>query len=546
MFQTKATDVARELAKRRCKRRRAGQNTGVGKAFNDVIIWRCTPLRRFPSLIRNHRGASNSLNFQGLQAKYRRLLNDSAAWKLLRADNAPLILAFIADLFAEESEIPFSRARVALDAELVRCRELGVWETETSAATYLNQWIRAGWLREMDDVLTKTDASEVAARFCQGLDERGTSTSASHLRIVQEAVRDFAVAISPNADERMALLQHKRDEIQREIDDLQAGVVAELSAAEQRERIREIYQLASVLTGDFRRVEDDIRQLDQHIRRQIIEGDSTRGDVLLSVMEKEALLATTDAGGAFEGFFHLLCDQNRSLELRDQLRSILNGPAAQHLRPKQQQFLGQLMRELSRESDRVFHIRRRTEESLRTYIESGAAQENRAVDRLLGQLERIAVTFKDIGCHLHAPTALDLPVGAVKISSPESMRLKAPDEKLDTTGVEERVNSRAPSAQILDCLDAIQVRAIAERTRATLRRHGPMTIAAIAALNPLNAGLEELVAYLRVAKSVGATSLAAKEYLQVSDKQGLRLQATIPTLLLSAELFPENLDELTI
>ncbi|NCF63502.1 MAG: DUF3375 family protein, partial [Gammaproteobacteria bacterium] len=73
-----------------------------------------------------------------------------------------------------------------------------------------------------------------------------------------------------------------------------AGVSVELSETEQRERIREIYQLASVLTGDFRRVEDDIRRIDKDLRIQIIEGDSTRGDVLLELMEKEILLANTD------------------------------------------------------------------------------------------------------------------------------------------------------------------------------------------------------------------------------------------------------------
>ena len=56
-----------------------------------------------------------------------------------------LILAFLADLFSETSEVPFSRARVALDAELARCRELGIWETEITANTYFNQWIRSDY-----------------------------------------------------------------------------------------------------------------------------------------------------------------------------------------------------------------------------------------------------------------------------------------------------------------------------------------------------------------------------------------------------------------
>jgi hypothetical protein len=366
------------------------------------------------------------------------------------------------------------------------------------------------------------------------------------LRIVQEAVRDLAVAISPDVDERVTLLESRKAEIQREIDALQAGVVPALSEVEQRERIREIYQLASVLTGDFRRVEDEIRGLDNDIRVQIIEGDASRGDVLLSVMEKEALLSTTDAGSAFEGFFQLLCNQNRSMEFREQLRSILRQPVARQLSASQHQFLGQLMRELSRESDRVFRVRRRTEEGLRSYIESGAATENRAVELLISKLERQAVLIREEGIDLKTDTSLSLPVGPVEIKSPESMRLKSPDDKLDTSGVEEKANTREPSTHVLDCLDAVQVREVAHQAFNTLRKRGPMSISGLASQNPLKSGLEELVAYLRVAKAVGATALDQKEELEVTDKQGIKLKASIPTYLLSADLFPEDIDELVL
>jgi hypothetical protein len=486
------------------------------------------------------------LNFQGLQAKYNRHFRDSAAWKLLRADNAPYILAFLSGLFSENSEVPFSQARILLDDELIRFRELDIWKTETSAGTYLNKWIKEGWLREMDDVLTKTDASEIAIRFAQGLDEHNSGTTASHLKIVQDAVRDFSVEINSNINERIALLKSKQSEIQREIDALHAGVVTELTESEQRERVREIYHLASILTGDFRLVEDELRQLDQNIRIQIIEEDATKGNILLSVLEKENLLSETDAGGAFESFFYLLCDQHRTTELREQLRSILSHPVAKHLTFHQQQFLSRLMRELSRESERVFQIRRRTEESLRAYLESGYAQENRAVERLLNRLEKLAVELKNADCNLQTETTLFLPTGAATISSPDSMLLMLPDEKLNTSDVEENLNTKIPSTQMLDCLDAVQIRLIAEKVLSTLKKHGPMTIASIVRHNPINAGLEELVAYLRVAKSMGVVSLEEIESVEIKDKRGMQLRASIPTFLLSADLFPDNLNELAL
>ncbi|OLF35480.1 DUF3375 family protein, partial [Psychrobacter sp. Rd 27.2] len=129
------------------------------------------------------------------------------------------------------------------------------------------------------DLLTKTDATEMVIRFCHGLEERSIGVSASHLRIVQEAVRDFVVVTNEDTDSRVKLLEEKKAAIQRQIDDLQAGVVHTLSDNEQREYIREIYQLASQLTGDFRLLEEQIRKLDKDVRIQMIDDATSRGNL---------------------------------------------------------------------------------------------------------------------------------------------------------------------------------------------------------------------------------------------------------------------------
>lgn len=491
-------------------------------------------------------GDSCRMSFSGTQARYDRLLTEQAAWRLLRADNAPMVLAFLAEAFVDESEVPYTQARTVLDAELVSARAHGRWDAETSAGVYLNAWIRAGWLREMDDSLTRTDAAEVALRFCRALDERTSGTTASHLRIVQDAVRDLAVSINPDPTERVDMLEGRKLEIEREIADLNAGIVKELGEAEQRERIREIYQLASVLTGDFRRVEDEIRTLDKDLRVQIIAGGQTRGEVLDSVMEREALLAGTDAGGAFDSFFQLLCDTNRSTEFREQLRSIMDAPVARQLSPRQRRFLDHLVRELGHESERVLRVRRRTEEGLRAYIESGAALENRAVERLVIALEQKAIELSEMALPLKSRTSLSLPTGVVRVSSPASMKLRHPDHALDTREVEERPASRTLDEGILAALDTVQVRELAERIRGVLDAEGPLTIGGVVAHTPVRAGLEELVGFLRIAHSVGAAGLDRRESVSFSERDGTRISATIPAVLLSTELFPESLDELVV
>ena len=486
------------------------------------------------------------MSVRELYARYQRQISEHPAWRLLRADNAPLVLAFVENLFDQSNDVIFSRARAALELELAHWRKEDWFDSEKSAAAYLREWIHAGWLRELDDNLSKTDACETALRFCEGLNKRDDKATASHLRIVQDAVRDLAASLSPNPIERTVLLESRKAELQREIDDLNAGIVKELSEAEQRERIREVYQLASVLTGDFRRVEDDIRLLDQALRVEMIEADSNRGEVLQNLLQKEALLAESDAGRAFEGFFQLLCDQNRSMEFREQLRALLNRPASKHLRPDESRYLGQLVRELTRESERVFKVRRRTEESLRAFVESGAHLENRRVEQLLGKLERIAVHFKASEIDLRKSANLELLSGKASINSPQSLRLRYPEEQLDTSDIEARENSHSPSQSMLDQLHAVKVLEVAARIQSLLQEQGPMSIGGFIDRCPIESGIEELVACLRVAKAIGATELESKEVVEITDRKGERLQATIPGLLLSAQQFPQQLEELVL
>ena len=55
------------------------------------------------------------------------------------------------------------------------------------------------------------------------------------------------------------------------------------------------------------------------------------------------------------------------------------------------------------------------------------------------------------------------------------------------------------------------------------------------------------MAYLRIAKAIKAPQLTEQnEQIQFQDQHGVNLQARIPTYYLSAELFPENLDELAL
>ncbi len=486
------------------------------------------------------------MSFQEKQARFKRLNKESPAWALLRAENAPHILAFVDDLFANQNDIPVGRAKAALEAELKNGTLTGVWETNSKATTYLRNWIDAGWLRELDDTLSKTNACEVALRFCRSLDHKDSSITASHLRTVQEAVSRLAIAVTPNPEEKREMLEVKRNVIQAEIDALLAGNVKPVTGGEVRDGLREIYQLASVLTGDFRLIEDEIRQMEKDLRVQMIEEGASKGEVLRGLIDKEALVSETDAGQAFEGFFQLIMNNNLSDELREQIKLILSHPSSKDIAKDQRVFLSHMMRELSKETTQIIKVRRRMEESLRYFIDSGAHLENQAVNHLLQELEQVAVHFKDSDISLRTSLNIALESGNITVRSPDGINLRIPEDKIDTSDVVEEANSYEPSTKMLGYLNAVQIKKVASNMKSNLIKHGPMTISDLANRVPIKQGLEELVALIRVAKSVNATELPDTEEVRLTDRNGEAIKAKIPKLLVSVKQFPDDLEELEL
>ena len=192
-------------------------------------------------------------------ARFSRLSSNHPSWRLLAATNAPLNLSFVADLFGQTRSAVFSRKSRA-GSGAAALEESG-WKCKTAPlpTAPLDTIGLAARTRRCPVVYGRL-RGRVAVR--KGLDRREQSATASHLRIVQDAVRDLSIAMSPDAGVRVRALEVQRQALDREISELQAGVVVQLSDAEQYERLREVYQLASVLTGDIRRLEDDIRQMD--------------------------------------------------------------------------------------------------------------------------------------------------------------------------------------------------------------------------------------------------------------------------------------------
>lgn len=247
------------------------------------------------------------------------------AWKLLRADNAPLVLGFLAKVFVDDNARSISAAELIgrLDDELYALNErLGEGTFPKSAKSYLDDWAAAenGWLRKYypsgsDEVhFDATPAVETALAWIDSLRQRSFVGTESRLNTIFELLRQMAYGAETDPEIRLADLHRRRAAIDAEITRVEAGDFAILDTSAQRDRYQQFAATARELLADFRQVEANFRALDRSLRARIAAWEGAKGELLDEVVGSRNTIADTDQGRSFQAFYDFLLSHERQAE----------------------------------------------------------------------------------------------------------------------------------------------------------------------------------------------------------------------------------------
>lgn len=480
------------------------------------------------------------MSFKDDFREFSQLLSADRTLKLLRAENAPLIMGFLRNTFQDESEVDYVDAREHLTEYLEDLKKLRPEVGWQSASFYFREWMDSGWIRELNNRLTMTDAAQKAISFCNVLRNRVVSTSSTHLQILQSEIQNLYLRISVDRRTRIRELKRRKKELDVEIELIRQGLDRSMTEAEQREKIRAIYDLASRLPNDFRKLEEECREDDKRIRIRMTEMDQNKGEVLKNVLELEDLHRQSDYGAAYEGFYRLISDK----EIRDtftaRIRSILNMPIASNLNDKERLFMLRLVDRLNMESSRIIKIRQRIDENLRSFIESTNFEENKQVAVMLRKLEKVALELKKTNTNL-SRSDLDLSFshGSADINSIQSIVVKEPEAVADFSGISEQKEETEIRDELFDQMDTVRMRDVRDAVdRALEKADGPVTVAEIIGQNEIRYGIQEVICYLRIASELtgGPDSDASDEVVIDDDRYpGRKLKLKIPHHLLQSE-----------
>lgn len=321
------------------------------------------------------------------------------AWRLLASTKAPLTASCLKSILeAKPVGVPWEDAVESLAGIFSEHANDAVYEIaaaddQTPAARKeMRHWLKLGLVVERDGNLMATDGLERALQFLGELEGRAMTSTASRLATVQREIENLEARLNPSKEGRVESLRERIGKLEEELAAAERGEFEVLGGASAQEGIREIHQLALSLRADFRRVEDSYREADRKLRQRILSEGSHRGEIVDNLLDSHEELVNTAEGQVFESFHEQLVNSVELERMKGRLQAILESEEApRSLDRRQRNELRTLIANLVDESRGVLHARSRSERDVRSFLQSGLADEQLRVGALLQEIQRVAL-----------------------------------------------------------------------------------------------------------------------------------------------------------
>ena len=466
-----------------------------------------------------------------------RLKQGHPTLRLLAADNAPLIVSFLYLQFVKPNRraIAWPDLVSALEDYLFHLR--GIYGEELypkNAKQYLTDWsegavpfLRRYYTERSDEPeLDLTPATEKAIDWLRELEAREFVGTESRLLTVFELLREMVLGTEQDPEARIAELERRKAEIDREIGQVRAGRMELMDPTRVRERFHQAEDTARRLLADFRQVEHNFRGLDRATRERIALGDRPKGAMLDEIFAGHDEIRESDQGRSFRAFWEFLMSPPRQAEMDGLLEGVYALDAVRSLAPGD--FLKLIRYALLEAGEKVFRTNNQLVEQLRKYLDDQAWLENKRIMELIKGIEKRAVALKDDPPEEKAFAILDeLRPGIDLVMSRglyEPTR-KAVIETLDLEEGDAEVTVDALFQQVY--VDETELEA---QVRRLLQREPQVSLARVVQRFPVTRGIAELVGYLNIASrdDKAMVDTAQEELLTVADDRGRRRRVRLP------------------
>ncbi|MBF9015971.1 MULTISPECIES: DUF3375 domain-containing protein [unclassified Oceanispirochaeta] len=487
-----------------------------------------------------------------MSLEYYALLNmrkNHPAWRLMTADNAPLIagfldLAFIQSNRREQSETELT---LLLDDYLFQLRDAsGEDAFPREAGGYLDEWCRndRAWLRKFypqgsdEPHFDLTPAIEKALQWLESLTATTFVGTESRLMTCVDLLKQMVTGVEMDRDLRLAELREERASLDREIEAVKEGNMPLLDDRELRERYHQFSLTARELLHDFRAVEHNFRELDRSVRERITAWSGDKGGLLDAIFGEEDAINNSDEGRSFQGFWDFLMSPESQEELTALLERVFSIKALGEFQEDRR--LRRIHFDWMAAGEQTQRTVALLSRQLRRYLENQNLHENRRITALLNSIEQGALELREDAPSSSSFMSVDHFKAALR------MPMELP---LFRIPIKQELNSRVEEAEkdemdtsVLFSQVVVDKGLLKERILRSLNEKDHLTLKSLIKDHPLDEGLAELMAYVSLAEddSHAYVSDEDRDSLEWTDREGRRRKAQMPRVYFSSKTNKEK------
>ena len=433
------------------------------------------------------------------------LKEEHAAFKLLRADNAALILAFVYKAFTARSKTE------EFESELIKILDDLIFEIKESlpeatfqdkALYYLNDWTQKGYLHrfyprlEKDEALYDiTPATQKALSFVQSLHNYNFVATESRLLSIIQLLEDLKRGTREDISDYIDDLKAQRRVLDEKIKQALKGKYQRLTKTQILDRFQQFEMMARSLTADFRQVEYNFAELSVEVRKKIAQWTESKGKLLEEYLTSYDIIENTDQGRSVYAFSRLLLSSEESGKLISLLHDLYSLKDIQALESKDKQVQA-LYGNLINSENQISRASGLANKRIRQFVEQKVYLENRGMNALFNEIFTLANEISNLPQNkLRQVFELDLPQVEVNLPLDRELYRKKQIEAFDTQEIEERVENQNE----LFAATLVDEQKLIANIDSLLTQKSEVSLQEVIDTYPLEYGLTELTSYVKVA-----------------------------------------------
>ncbi|WP_277100561.1 DUF3375 domain-containing protein, partial [Corynebacterium riegelii] len=357
-----------------------------------------------------------------------------------------------------------------------------------------------------------------------------SAVTASRVASISNALQDLARDTDPDISTRLKHLRRQRDRVDEMIADVERGVFELPSDASVQERVGDILGMASAIPSDFARVRHQLEVLNLDLRRQLLDPEGSRGDVLAKIFAGVDVISESDAGRSFNGFYRLVVDSEHGAWVESWIGEILQRVGPEVMDSKTRSQFRNLFRNLEDAGYEVNRMMTRLARNLRNYVSSEQFAEDRRMIELLRDTRRLAAEAAEAE-ELSPTKRMETPLQRIgmAVSSVAQMKLADPGAEVITSDVKRFEASEGDAEALLELVreSEIDLEELSAAVADAVAELGKPSIADVLEHHPATQGLASVVGLVYLAMRFGV-QLDGRESVRFEEDDGAVRLATLP------------------